>query len=68
MIIRDKQDVKIEKYKKAFGLTGDVYLIGNIISDLLSHKRQFPYSQATTIEQAEGERRGYLLDENTKKI
>ena len=60
MIIRDKSKNRIEKVKQKLGLTGDVYIIGNIIESLESHKKIVSNSIAKTIEQAEEERRFIL--------
>ena len=57
MIVRDKTNLKIEKIKSKFGLSGDVYLIDSYIESLASHKKLIPESKAETIEQAEYERR-----------
>ena len=60
MIIRDKSNLAIEKVKQKLNLKGDVYLIGNLIEDLQSHKKLVKNSIAQTIEQAEEERRNIL--------
>lgn len=58
MIIKNGTDQKIEKRKAVFGITGDVYVVGpgNYMESLESHRRLYPESTATTIEEAETER------------
>ncbi len=60
MIIRDKSNNKIEKIKQKLNLIGDVYIIGELIESLQSHKKLIPNSVAKNIEQAEEERRNIL--------
>lgn len=55
MIFKDKTNPYIEKLKTFYGLSGDVYKINNQIESLESHKKLFPQSKATNIEQAERE-------------
>lgn len=60
MVIKDKTDQSVERHKARLGLTGDVYIINNLlIESLASHKRLIPSSTATTIEEAEQERIAY---------
>ena len=60
MIYKNGSNAKIEEFKLRIGLTGDVYLIhSHLMESLESHKRLFPNSTATTIEEAEGERYAY---------
>lgn len=57
MIIKNGTNSNIEQHKQKLGLTGDVYLVnGHLLESLESHRRLFPDSTATTIEQAESER------------
>lgn len=58
MIYQDGTNSKIEETKRIFKITGDVYVVGagNYMESLESHKRLFPQSTATTIEEAEKER------------
>lgn len=67
MIIRDKTNVNIERHKRKLGLYGDVYLVDDILIESLdSHKKMFPLSVATTIEQAEAERIAYEKELQSK--
>lgn len=60
MVIRNNSNPKIERHKQKLGLTGDVYLINDLlIESLESHKTLIPNSTATTIEEAEEERIEY---------
>lgn len=69
MIIKDKTNLKAEKDKKIFGITGDVYLVNHCMESLESHKiymqQNGKVSKAKTIEQAEQER--ILLDERLRQ-
>lgn len=57
MIIKTGTNSNIEQHKQKLGVTGDVYLVnGHLMESLASHRRLFPDSTATTIEQAEAER------------
>lgn len=57
MIIPNGTDPNIEKHKQKLGLSGDAYLLeGHLLETLESHKRLFPDSRATTIQEAEAER------------
>ncbi len=57
MIIPNGTDPNIEKHKQKLGLSGDAYLLdGHLLETLESHKRLFPGSKATTIQEAEAER------------
>lgn len=57
MIIKDGTNANIEKHKQKLGLTGDVYLVNDhFMESLASHRRLFPDSTATTIEDAMAER------------
>ena len=57
MIIPNGTDLNIEKHKQKLGLSGDAYLLeGHLLETLESHKRLFPDSRATTIQEAETER------------
>ena len=60
MIIKNNTNGRIELQKSKAGLTGDVYLVNDhLLESLESHKRLFPNSTATTIEEAEAERIAY---------
>ena len=60
MIYKNNTNADIERHKARLGLTGDVYLINGVhIESLASHKKVFPESTATTIEEAERERLAY---------
>ncbi len=63
-IIRDKTDKTIQRHKTIHRISGDVYLItpGNIMESLESHKKLFPESTATTIEEAGAYHAQYLTD------
>ena len=63
-IVRDETDTKIQRHKTMHGLSGDVYVItpGNIMESLASHKKLFPDSTATTIEEAASYRAQYLYN------
>lgn len=69
MIIKDKTNQKVEKDKKVFGITGDVYLVNHCMESLESHKvymqQNGEISKAETIEQAELER--IELDERLRQ-
>jgi hypothetical protein len=60
MIIKNNTIAKIEKDKKVFGISGDVYLVNHCMESLESHKiymqQNGEISKAETIEQAEQER------------
>lgn len=56
MIYANGTNSDIERHKARLGLVGDVYLVGNEIASLASHKRAFRESTATTIEEAELEK------------
>ncbi|NCU31263.1 hypothetical protein EOM57_05790 [Candidatus Saccharibacteria bacterium] len=58
-IIRDNTNADIERHKARLSLTGDVYMIGNFIETLATHKLLIPTSTATTIEEAHAERLAY---------
>ena len=55
MIIKDGTNDKIAKFKLKLGLVGDVYVVNNHIASLYSHKKAYPQSIATIIEEAEQE-------------
>lgn len=64
MIIKNGDNEKIEKLKQRAGLTGDVYLYNeHFMESLESHKKLYPNSKATNIEEAYIERVEY---ENAK--
>lgn len=57
MIIKDGTNSNIEQHKQKLGVSGDVYLVnGHLMESLASHRKLFPDSTATTIEEAEAER------------
>ena len=66
MIVRDGMNPKIERRKKELGLKGDVYVINHFIESLASHRKLVPNSRATTIEEAEHERK-LLMEEELKQ-
>ena len=52
-IVRNNTDAKVEEMKLKLNLSGDVYIYNNhFMESLESHKKLFPESSATTIEQA----------------
>lgn len=60
MIITNGANEQIERLKARAGIAGDVYLVReHLMESLVSHKRLFPDSQATTIQEAEQERIAY---------
>lgn len=62
MIITNGTNQQIEGLKARAGISGDVYLINDhLMESLESHKRLFPDSTATTIQEAEAERVAYEL-------
>ena len=63
-IIRDKTNKVMQRHKTIHGISGDVYVItpGNIIESLASHKKLFPESTATTIEEAGAYHAQYLTN------
>jgi hypothetical protein len=62
MIIKDGTNAKVEKLKKTLKIKGDVYIVGegNYIENLAGHKKLYPTSSATSIEEAEAERLAFL--------
>lgn len=57
MIVKNFTDMKIERHKIKLGVKGDVYVFNGVhIESLESHKRLYPESTATTIEEAYAER------------
>ncbi len=59
-IVRNNTDAKVEEMKLKLNLSGDVYIYNNhFMESLESHKKLFPESSATTIEQAYLERVEY---------
>lgn len=62
MIIANGTNQQIERLKERAGISGDVYLINDhLMESLESHKRLFPDSTATTIQEAEAERVAYEI-------
>ena len=69
MIIKDGTNSNIEQHKQKLGVTGDVYLVnGHLMESLASHRRLFPDSTATTIEQAEAERIAFEQEQERIRI
>ncbi len=69
MIIKDGTNASIEKHKQKLGLTGDVYLVNDhFMESLESHRRLFPDSTATTIEQALAERIAYEAEQERIRL
>ena len=68
MIIKDGTNANIEKHKQKLGLTGDVYLVNDhFMESLASHRRLFPDSTATTIEDAMAERIAYEAEQDEQE-
>ena len=68
MIIKNLTDMKIEAHKIRLGLKGDVYVWNErFIESLSSHRRLFPNSKATTIEEAYEERVAYEAEQERKR-
>jgi hypothetical protein len=59
---------QVERWKKEFGLKGDVYIYKHNIESLESHRKLFPNSIAATIEEAELERALFEKAELQKRI
>lgn len=69
MIIKNGTNANIEKHKQKLGLTGDVYLINDhFMESLESHRRLFPDSTATTIEDAMTERIAYEQEQERIRL
>lgn len=68
MIVRDGMNPQVERWKKEFGLKGDVYIYKHNIESLESHRQLFPNSIAATIEEAELERALFEKAELQKRI
>lgn len=69
MIIKDGTNANIEKHKQKLGLTGDVYLVNDhFMESLASHRRLFPDSTATTIEDAMTERIAYEQEQERIRL
>ena len=69
MIIKDGTNANIEKHKQKLGLTGDVYLVNDhFMESLASHRRLFPDSTATTIEDAMAERIAYEAEQERIRL
>lgn len=69
MIIKDGTNANIEKHKQKLGLTGDVYLVNDhFMESLASHRRLFPDSTATTIEDAMAERIAYEQEQERIRL
>ena len=68
MIVKNFTDMKIEKHKIRLGLKGDVYIWNDrFIESLQSHRRLFPNSTATTIEEAYEERVAFETEQAQKR-
>lgn len=69
MIIKNGTNANIEKHKQKLGLTGDVYLVNDhLMESLASHRRLFPDSTATTIEDAMAERIAYEQEQERIRL
>lgn len=69
MIIKNGTNANIEKHKQKLGLTGDVYLVNDhFMESLESHRRLFPSSTATTIEDAMAERIAYEQEQERIRL
>lgn len=69
MIIKNGTNANIEKHKQKLGLTGDVYLVNDhFMESLASHRRLFPDSTATTIEDAMAERIAYEQEQERIRL
>lgn len=69
MIIKNGTNANIEKHKQKLGLTGDVYLVNDhLMESLASHRRLFPDSTATTIEDAMTERIAYEQEQERIRL
>lgn len=69
MIIKNGTNANVEKHKQKLGLTGDVYLVNDhFIESLESHRRLFPDSTATTIEDAMAERIAYEQEQERIRL
>lgn len=69
MIIKNGTNSNIEQHKQKLGLTGDVYLVnGHLLESLESHRRLFPDSTATTIEDAMAERIAYEQEQERIRL
>ena len=69
MIIKDGTNSNIEQHKQKLGVTGDVYLVnGHLMESLASHRRLFPDSTATTIEDAMAERIAYEQEQERIRL
>lgn len=69
MIIKNGTNANIEKHKQKLGLTGDVYLVNDhLMESLASHRRLFPDSTATTIEDAMAERIAYEQEQERVRL
>lgn len=66
MIVHANEIPAIEALKARLNLNGDVYVIDHIIESLDSHRRCFPLSTATTIEEAEQERLAIIKAEKAE--
>lgn len=67
MIVKNFSNMKIESHKIRLGLKGDVYIWNErFIESLPSHRRLFPHSTATTIEEAYAERVAYEAEQERK--
>ena len=69
MIIKNGTNSNIEQHKQKLGVTGDVYLVnGHLMESLASHRRLFPDSTATTIEDAMAERIAYEQEQERIRL
>lgn len=67
MVYKPGENLRIEKVKAHFNITGNVYLVGDVMHNLESHKHEFPDSTATNIWEAEREYIAYLEEERQRQ-
>lgn len=68
MIYRSGENEQVDILKTKFGLQGRVYLVGDVIQSLESHKKMFPNSSATNILEAEEEYLAYLAEQRERQL
>lgn len=59
MIVYRGTNKKLDAHMDRLGLTAPVYFVNNYMASLESHKKIFPESNASTIEEAEAEKIAY---------
>lgn len=67
MVYKSGDSKRIDKVKKRFNITGDVYLVGDVMRNLESHKIEFPDSTASDIYEAEQEYITFLEEERQRQ-